>query len=159
MGWTSRTVVCFSPQGCKVRLVSTALDGIGIGIYTCLGSACGQPSRRYLVVADSQARSFHGSFLQPPVLARELTLASWQAPQSCAVGPMGRAILKVVAGSLPMFIPTLPSRCIILKSWAPDAIPDIISGEKINTAKKAWSLTDQADHEHWQDFVNHLLRA
>lgn len=52
-----------------------------------------------------------------------------------------------------MPIPTLPTRCIILKSWSPDAIPDIISVQEINTATRAWSLTAQDDHEHWQDSV------
>lgn len=88
-------------------------------------------------------------------------LASWPGPQSCCPGPMGaaaQAVLKVVAGSLPMSIPTLPSRCIILKSWGPDAIPDIISVQHINTATRAWSLTGQEDHEHWQDLRRHSSR-
>lgn len=71
VGWTSRMAWdgrLLLSQGCKVRLGLTAPDGIGI--YTCLGSACGQPSRGYLLVADSQARSFHGSFVPPPVPAQ-----------------------------------------------------------------------------------------
>lgn len=64
--------------------------------------------------------------------------------------PWSSLVLKVLAGSLPMFIPTLTSQCIILKSWDPDAIFNIISGKEINTATAAWSLTDQVDHEHWQ---------
>lgn len=36
MAWDGRLLLS---EGCKVRLGSTAPDGIGI--YTCLGSACG----------------------------------------------------------------------------------------------------------------------
>lgn len=149
-----RMVVCFSPQGCKVRLGSTAL-GRDWDLHVprlCMWAT----SRRYQGSrGPSEARSFHGSFVQAPSPGPRSyppPLVKLPGPTDLWSSPNGNGSLQSGCRvSLPMSIPTLPSRCIILKSWAPDAIPDIISGEDINTATRAWSLTGQADHEHWHD--------
>lgn len=153
-------VVCLSPKVARSDWARQHRTGLGIGIYTCLGSACGQPAGATWLVADSQARSFHGSFVQAPSPGPGSSpLRAGRPHRAVALAQWEQQSPKWLQGTLPMFIPTLPSRCIILKSWAPDAIPDIISVEKINTATGAWSLTGQADHEHWQDFAMGLLRA
>lgn len=146
----------------RFRMVVVLFLSTGLGFTRASALHVAKPAGTTLLVADSQARSFHGSFVLPPVPAqgapplqaglahRAVALAQWERQP--------RPVLKVVAGSLPMSIPTLPSRCIILKSWAPDAIPDIISVQHINTATRAWSLTGQEDHEHWQDLRRHSSR-
>lgn len=108
--WASRMVcdgrLVSLPKVARFDWARPALDGIGI--YTCLGSACGQPAGATLLVADSQARSFHGSAVQPPVPAQGAPPASWRAPQSCAPGPMAAAVPKVVAGPPPRVHPHTP---------------------------------------------------
>lgn len=121
MGWTSkdgRLVLYPSVQG------STGLDSTGRDWDLHVPRLCMWPSsRRYVpglltLVADSQARSFHGSFRSAPQSwARELPPCELaRAHTAVAVAQWKPCFSKWSQGGLPMFIPTLPSRCIILKS-------------------------------------------
>lgn len=142
-------VVCCSPKVARFDWARQHRTGLGFTRASALHVANqpALPASRGLtgafiprVVRSTPSPGPGSSPLQAGKPHRALVLAQWEWQSS-----------KWLQGLLPMSSPHSLTRCIILKSWAPDAIPDIISVEKINTATRAWSLTGQADHEHWQD--------
>lgn len=107
-------VVLFPSQGCKVRLGS-ASTGRDWDLH--VPRLCMWPtSRRYLA-----SRGLTGAFVprvvrSAPSPGRELPLQAGTPHRAVLLAQWQRQSPKWLQGPLPMFIPTLPSRCIILKS-------------------------------------------